>query len=504
MSPKARPDNSFRRFLLWLKRLLCVYLVLPFTNLNNDRRHEMASLNGTVTASGKPQPGATVTALSPGTSNALGEARTGADGTYNISNLPAGATVEVVATASGSRSAPQTVTLGRTAMTLNIDISSSGVSSATTATTPTSTSGGGPAAGTDSGASESGVTSGTPATSDTSATTPSTAPPASSATSVTALDEAAFNALRDLVASADFAPEPPVNIPEAKEARRLFTVGVYVLAKVPESISRLNEALKNNGRNGLNLINKNTLLANNDARIQSILTRRTNDFNDEASLLNEVRREFDLGTGSAASVNSEFKNLYREFVNLCSDNLLGIDPNNLSGSGTVVIDFKQKEEVINFLRSLKRAIQRLVQNMSIVGTLGTQSLVSKWSEVLTDSLNVLNNVAKNHVASDDEDQRTANALLAALTNTTAADVKSYATHGRDGATLLDYAIRIYEVIQAGSNLENEADNFLRDLFYRPGFVFNSPGDPQTNGKATADVLKLRASLVRDYFRLPTW
>ena len=81
MARKARPDNSLKRFLLWLKRLLCIYLVLPITNLINDRRHEMATLKGTVTASGEPQAGATVMANDADTGGRLGETKTGGDGT---------------------------------------------------------------------------------------------------------------------------------------------------------------------------------------------------------------------------------------------------------------------------------------------------------------------------------------------------------------------------------------------------------------------------------------
>jgi hypothetical protein len=287
-----------------------------------------------------------------------------------------------------------------------------------------------------------------------------------------------------------------VNIGEAIEFRRVYSVGVYVLAGVPQGIARLNESLTSNNGQGLNLIRKNDLLTGNSIKIQSILTRRAEDFNNEEAVLRETRREFDLGTSAAPSVNSDFKTLYREFVNLAADDLMGVDPNTLDGK--VVFDAKEKEQVINFLKKLKRSIIRLTQNMSVAGSLGTQTLVKKWSEILKDSLEVLHDVATGNVASDDADDKNVWSVLAALNNMPRSTVKAYVVHAKDGGTLLDYAVQIYQVIQDGNNLENEADNYLRDLFYLPGFVFKNPD------KVAAFVLKPRASIVKENWAMPSW
>ena len=300
--------------------------------------------------------------------------------------------------------------------------------------------------------------------------------------------------MKTLTDGVDFAAEPRVNIDEANEFRRVYTVGLYVLADVPRSISILNDALvatngSNNGIPMFGLINKAQLQERNSARIQNVLTRRAEDFNNEDAVKAEARREFNLGTASAPSANTEFKDLYSEFVKLAADDLMGIDPEQLVGK--VVFDAKEREQILNFLKKSKRALIKVVQNMSVAGTLGTRPLLNKWSEILRDSLLVLNDVAANNIASDDADDHHVWSLLAALTGKQRSWVKSYVVHARDGGTLLEYAIQIYQVIQDGDNLENETDDYLRSLFYQPGFVFKNPD------RAVAFVLKPRASLVED-------
>ena len=291
-----------------------------------------------------------------------------------------------------------------------------------------------------------------------------------------------------------------MNIDEANEFRRMYTVGVYVLADVPRAISVLNDALvETNGSNGipaLGLINKAQLQARNSAKIQSVLTRRSEEFNNEDRVKAEARREFNLGTAAANSANTEFKALYSDFVNLAADDMMGIDPSTLAGK--VVFDAKEREQILNFLKRLKRSVIKVAQNMSVSGTVGTRPLLNKWSEILKDSLEVLNDVALNNIASDDADDRNVWTLLAALTGLPRSTVKAYVVHAKDGGTLLEYAVQIYKVIQDGGKLEDETDEYLRDLFYAPGFVFKNPD------RAAAFVLKPRASVVKDNWALPTW
>jgi hypothetical protein len=279
----------------------------------------------------------------------------------------------------------------------------------------------------------------------------------------------------------------------------MYTVGVYVIADVPRAISVLNDALvQTNGNNGLpalGLVNKGKLQTDNGAQIQSVLTRRAEDFNNEDTVKVEVRREFNLGTASAPSANTEFKALYSDFVNLAADDLMGVDPNTLAGK--VVFDAKEREQIINFLKKLKRAIIKLVQNMSVAGTLGTRPLLNKWSGILKDSLQVLNEVAKNNIASDDLDEKNVWSLLAILTGAPRSTVKSFVVHANDGGALLQQAIQIYQVIQTGGKLLDETDTYLRDLFYQPGFVFKNPDE------VAALKLKTGASMVKDHWN-PTW
>jgi hypothetical protein len=209
----------------------------------------------------------------------------------------------------------------------------------------------------------------------------------------------------------------------------------------------------------------------------------------------EVRREFNLGTAAAPSANTEFKQLYSDFVNICADDLMGVDPNTLSGK--VVFDAKEREQIINFLKRAKRSLIELVQNMSFEGTLGVRPLLDKWSVILKDSLEVLNRVAQNNIASDDLDDKNVWTLLGRLTGAPRSTVKSFVVHAKDGGVLLEQAIQIYRVIQEGGKLLDESDTYLRDLFYQPGFVFKNPD------RVVAFELKQRASIVKDNWN-PTW
>jgi hypothetical protein len=302
-----------------------------------------------------------------------------------------------------------------------------------------------------------------------------------------------------LTSTPDYSAEPQVNIDEAIEFRRTYTVGVYVLADVPRAISVLNDALvATNGSTGvpaLSLINKGPLQDANSAQIQNVLRRRAEQFDDEERLKTEVRRQFNLGTSSASSANTEFRALYSDFVNLAADDLMGVDPNTLQGK--VVFDAKEREQIINFLKRLKRAIIKLVQNMSLAGTLGNRPLLRKWSEILKDSLEVLNRVAQNNIGSDDRDDKNVWVLVSALTGAPRSTVKSFVVHAKDGGVLLDQAVQIYQVIQDGGKLLDESDVYLRDLFYQPGFVFKNPD------RVAAFELKPGASMVKDNWG-PTW
>jgi len=88
----------------------------------------------------------------------------------------------------------------------------------------------------------------------------------------------AFDELMGLVTTgSDFAVSPPVNIDEARQFRRLYTVGNYVIAGVVRSIGALNTILNSSTPTGtagaastLPLLNKQALVDAQSANIDSI------------------------------------------------------------------------------------------------------------------------------------------------------------------------------------------------------------------------------------------
>lgn len=311
--------------------------------------------------------------------------------------------------------------------------------------------------------------------------------------------DANFRDLVRLITGPDFAPEPQINLEEAREFRRLLTVGVYVLAKVPEGIARLDELLRDTAPAGTNnhltlaLINRPALHQRYSASIQQILRDRVERPADEAAVLEQVRAKFNIGTAAVASVNGEFGPVYKEVVTLCADDLMGTDPDEVTGK--FVFDAKQREEVSNFLKKVKRTLIRLAQNMSAAGTRGTRPIVQKWSKLLEQSLTILRDVGRGNVASDDKDDRHIVSVLAALTNAPRPATKAYFVHARDGGDLLDLVIDTYTKIQNDNRLDDEAPKYLRDLFYGDGVV--------VPGQKLNVLLKERALRLKDNW-LSNW
>jgi hypothetical protein len=306
-----------------------------------------------------------------------------------------------------------------------------------------------------------------------------------------------------------------VSIPEANELARLFTVAMFLLAGVPESIAgngQVRGALQTNIGGLYNVTSAqlqigDLTLQNMDkldrTGMEAILQSVTAAYNTEQQILAHIRAMLDLGTSSVPAVNSEFKSLYRQLVDLCLDDYNGVDPRPLKpdiNNSKLILDPKQYETSMAFLRNLKRTIIRLVQNMSVYGTMGTYTLVNKWSGVVNDSVKILSSVAQTNVVSADQDDRYAWTLLAAVTGQPRSTVKAYVVNALSGGDLLTCAVAAYAEMQKGG-LSNDSDNFLGSIFYDKTVTGNrlSPTIDISRG----EVLKLNAGMIRDN-PIPNW
>jgi hypothetical protein len=274
------------------------------------------------------------------------------------------------------------------------------------------------------------------------------------------------------VANAKFDRDAAVNIDEARQFRRLYTVTNYVLARVPGAIGGLNRVLNTPKVGGvvppdvpaLPILNPQTLIDKHQATMDSILARAADNTRTEPQLLAQARAQFDLGTAAWPNVNVAFKNLFREFVGLCANDLLGVDPNNVIGRE--LTEQQKKEELFNVFKRTKRALLRLVENMSVAGTLGSASLIDKWSRVLTDSLGVLEDVGQ-FVGDSDNDRRHVWSIVAELNQVAKSSIDSYIVHAREGGSLLGDAIEAYQQLSTKGALAAEDQAHLRDFFFDP-------------------------------------
>lgn len=312
-----------------------------------------------------------------------------------------------------------------------------------------------------------------------------------------------FDALTALVASDPrFDLNAPVNIAEAQEARRLYTVGNYVLAKIPAAVASLNQALNTstpvggtNGQTTLPLTNKTQLVATHQPTIDGILELASDNTRTEADLLVAVRAQFDLGTAAVSNVNTAFRSSLREFVGLCANDLLAVDPNVVRTSSPPW-DPQKIEELFNFLKRAKRSLIRLVETMSVAGTLGSRSLTAKWATVLKRSIDVLSDVGQNYVGDDDADRRHIWSVVAELNRVSKASIDPYIVHAREGGDLLDDAISVYDQLRSRTGLTKEDQGHLRELFFDPA-IYNVAGAP------VSDRLRRNALLIQEHW-IPSW
>ncbi|MGD2089608.1 MAG: carboxypeptidase-like regulatory domain-containing protein [Candidatus Aminicenantes bacterium] len=306
-----------------------------------------------------------------------------------------------------------------------------------------------------------------------------------------------FNNLTGLIKQPAFSKDKAVEISEAREFRRLFRVGNLILAQVPRAIENLNRLLTSSPTDiTLTVNNKEALLDKHGDKINSILQRQAEDFNDEEAILEEVRRQFDLGTSTVDEVNIEFKTIYREYLDLCNDDLLSINPEQVKNKSSFGPD--KEEELYELLRKLQRSIIKVTSNMSVAGTLGTRSLTQKWSAILFDALEVINDVALNFVPYDDTDKKHVWFVVAALNGKQKREIDPYVVQANEGASMLYYAIEIYDKIK--DDLKKEDRTHLLNLFHKDEFA--KEGDPE-NKFTASKLLRENATLVIEDW-IPDW
>jgi hypothetical protein len=312
----------------------------------------------------------------------------------------------------------------------------------------------------------------------------------------------AFDELMGLVTTgSDFAFSPPVNIDEARQFRRLYTVGNYVLAGVVRSIGALNVILNSSTPTGavgaassLPLLNKQALVDAQSANIDSIIARSADNTRNEGQLLEAVRSQFDLGTAAAPNVNIAFKTAFRDFVALCANDLMGVDPKDEKVNASLTMDPRRIEEIYTHLKRTKRSLIHLVETMSAAGTLGSSSLVEKWARLVKDSLAVLTAV-KPFIGDDDEDRRHVWSVMAELNRVPKAQIDAYVVHAREGGQLLNDAIDVYGQLSA-AQLNDESQVLLRDFFFDTAKF-------GVGGESVSTLLRRNAQLIQENW-IPAW
>lgn len=471
---------------------------------------EVTSIIGSVRdEAGKPVAGAIVRAQENQDAPPAAEARSDDHGQYQLTGLKQGATYGLWLVLAGVRRQAAVLTLETSTTRYDIQLPlgetmPTETTTTTTVTSDTTTTG----TSTDSTTDSTTITDSTTSTDSTTDSTTTATASTDTTTTTIAPPVDPFDAFISKLRQPEFQSVPPVSIEEANEFRRLYTVGLYVIAGVPAALQRLRASINNDQvlPAGVTLRNRSALFDRYDASLDGIVTyantviqtdpQKTN----EQFLRDEIRREFNIGNGSAAAgANGQFAGLFRNFVSLCADDLMGVDPDSVKpgAAGTVVVDARQYESVLSFLRRVKHATLDLVQNMSVYGTVGTRRKVADWVGHMNMALDILVDVGTNHIGSDDIDDRHFLSVLSAFAGVDRSEVKAYMDHAADGGALLGYAITLYSRIKDDRKLESEEGDYLRTLFYQDGYVFQNPN------RVAARVLKERAAIVRDNW-LPRW
>jgi hypothetical protein len=237
--------------------------------------------------------------------------------------------------------------------------------------------------------------------------------------------------------------EATVSIDEAKQLRRLYTVGNYLLGKLPQSIRILKDDLGNNGRI-TSILYDDVLEEEHDAINEVIEDMANKNKNDDLSMervLSDLREQCDLGTSAVEEVNVEFKSIFKEFVSLCTEEMLAITPEDVDAN-KLYFDAKKKEERNKFLKKLISVIIKLTRNMSVAGGMGTKERVNGWAGIINNAVKILFETGKK-VHSHNQDERHGFSLLAKLNEVQKSEIKPYLVHAKEGGSMLKYTIDIY-------------------------------------------------------------
>ena len=503
----------------------------------------MADLIGTVIDSeGTPIVGAIVSVYSKG--DLRGQDFTGPQGDYTIKRLPR-TVLEIKVTIDNEdryvesiqldaptvertiqiQTEPTTTTVAPTfphgGTTMTTTSSTTTTSTATTGTTTTGTTSTGPAPAaspttgpapaasptTGPAPAASPTTGPAPAASPTTgpapAASPTTGPAPAASTATVTVPPVKFTNLLGTIAGIGL--HPPVNIAEAIEFRRLYTVANYVAAGVPSAVRALDDMLTSGATVGPTLINKSGLLASTEGqKINSTLKIMAEDHNNEQKLMSEARAQFDLGTEPAETVNADFKVDFIEFVGMCADELMAFDPLDDRVKGNPLITPERLEEAYSFMRSTKRALIRVMESMSRSGRLGTGPLVVKWAEIVDDSVKLMQKVGTAHVATDDADLKHPWSVMTSLNGRARSEIDSYLVHAKEAADLLDATIEVYQDMQTNkTDLADEGPDLLRRLFHTTQYMsfpnLRSPGNLLT----VSERLHREATLILENW-IPEW
>jgi hypothetical protein len=241
--------------------------------------------------------------------------------------------------------------------------------------------------------------------------------------------------------------DAPVSIEEAKQLRRLYTVGNYLLAKVPVSITVLKENLGN--RDSIIRVLYEDVPEEVRTAIREILEDMSDKNKNEdmamEKVLSDLREQCDLGTSAVENVNVDFKSIFKEFVTLCNDELLAVLPTEPE-TNKLYWDAKKVEELHKYWKKLIRVIIKLTRNMSVAGSMGSQDRVLGWAGIIDKSIDILFKVGK-QVHSSDQDEKHGWSLLAKLNNLQKSDIKPYLIHAKEGGYMLRYVIDIYKRLE---------------------------------------------------------
>ena len=463
----------------------------------------MADLKGIVIDSkGIPIIGAIVSVLRDG--DLRGQDYTGPQGDYTIKRLPRNVGLEIKVTVDNEDRHVESIELNAPTVERTIQVRTE---TTTTTVAPTFPHGGTTMTTTTSTATTSTATTGTTTTGTTSTgpapTGSTTTGSTSMSTTTVTVAPDAFTNLIGTVARIDL--HPPVNIEEAREFRRLYTVANYVVAGLPSAVRALNDMLTSGSTVGPTLINKGGLLSSVEGqKINTTLDRMADEHNNEQKLMSEARAQFDLGTEPAETVNADFKVDFIEFVGMCADELMAFDPLDDRVKGNPLITPERLEEAYSFMRSTKRALIRVMESMSRSGRLGTGPLVVKWAEIVDDSVKLMQKVGTAHVATDDADLKHPWSVMTSLNGRARSEIDSYLVHAKEAADLLDATIEVYQDMQTNkTDLADEGPDLLRRLFHTTQYMsfpnLRSPGNLLT----VSERLHREATLILENW-IPEW